>query len=97
MYADGPTRVLRFSDDKNMSSLEAQNVILDLAARLKQVRCCVQCAVCCVLYCAMLLGRTASHQAALASEEAALAGGTEGFRPCPFSLPLCVFHSSMCI
>jgi hypothetical protein len=51
VYADGPTRVLRFSDDKNMSSLEAQNVILDLAARLKQVRCCVQCAVCCTVQC----------------------------------------------
>lgn len=38
VFADGPTRVLRFSDDKNVSSLEAQNIILDLAARLKQVR-----------------------------------------------------------
>ena len=37
VFADGPTRVLRFSDDKNVSSLEAQNIILDLAARLKQV------------------------------------------------------------
>jgi hypothetical protein len=37
VYADGPTRVLRFSDDKNVSSLEAQNVVLDLAARLRQV------------------------------------------------------------
>lgn len=37
VYADGPTRVLRFSDDKNVSSLEAQDVVLDLAARLKQV------------------------------------------------------------
>lgn len=37
VYADGPTRVLRFSDDKNVSSLEQQNVVLDLAARLKQV------------------------------------------------------------
>ena len=37
-FADGPTRVLRFSDDKNVSSLEAQNVILDLAGRLKQAR-----------------------------------------------------------
>lgn len=38
VYADGPTRVLRFSDDRNVSSLEAQDVILDLAARLKQVQ-----------------------------------------------------------
>lgn len=37
VYADGPTRVLRLSDDKNLSSVEAQNVILDLAARVKQV------------------------------------------------------------
>jgi len=29
--------VLRFSDEKNISSLEQQNVVLDLAARLKQV------------------------------------------------------------
>ena len=39
VFADGPTRVLRFSDEKNVSSLEQQHVILDLAARLKQVRC----------------------------------------------------------
>eukprot|EP00887_Chlorella_sp_A99_P007742 scaffold20.g7742.t1 len=37
VYADGPTRVLRLSDDKNVSSVEAQHVILDLAARVKQV------------------------------------------------------------
>ena len=37
VYADGPTRVLRFSDDKNVSSAEAQDAVLDLAARLKQV------------------------------------------------------------
>ncbi len=37
VYADGPTRVLRFSDEKNVSSLEQQHFILDLAARLKQV------------------------------------------------------------
>ena len=37
VYADGPTRVLRFSDEKNISSLEQQHVVLDLAARLKQV------------------------------------------------------------
>jgi hypothetical protein len=37
VYADGPTRVLSFSDDKNVSSLEQQHAVLDLAARLKQV------------------------------------------------------------
>ena len=37
VYADGPTRVLRFSDEKNLSSLEQQHVTLDLAARLRQV------------------------------------------------------------
>lgn len=37
VFADGPTRVLRFSDEKNISSLEQQHVVLDLAARLKQV------------------------------------------------------------
>ena len=37
VYADGPTRVLRFSDEKNISSLEQQHVVLDLAARMKQV------------------------------------------------------------
>ncbi|KAL6785838.1 hypothetical protein ACKKBG_A00370 [Auxenochlorella protothecoides x Auxenochlorella symbiontica] len=37
VYADGPTRVLRFSDEKNTSSLEQYHVILDLTARLKQV------------------------------------------------------------
>lgn len=37
VYADGPTRVLRFSDEKNISSLEQQHVVLDLASRLKQV------------------------------------------------------------
>lgn len=37
VYADGPTRVLRFSDDRNLSSQEARNAIRDLAARLKQV------------------------------------------------------------
>jgi len=38
VYADGPTRVLRFSDDRNLRSQEARNQIRDLAARLKQVR-----------------------------------------------------------
>lgn len=37
VYADGPTRVLRFSDERAVSSLEHQHIILDLAARLKQV------------------------------------------------------------
>ena len=37
VYADGPTRVLRFSDDKNVSSSEHQHVVLDLAYRLKQI------------------------------------------------------------
>ena len=37
VYADGPTRVLRFSDERTVSSLEHQHIILDLAARLKQI------------------------------------------------------------
>lgn len=37
VYADGPTRVLRFSDEKNVSSTEHRHVVLDLAFRLKQV------------------------------------------------------------
>lgn len=37
VYADGPTRVLRFSDDKNVSSTEHKHVVLDLAFRLKQI------------------------------------------------------------
>jgi hypothetical protein len=37
VYADGPTRVLRFSDGKNLSSSEHQHVVLDLAFRLKQI------------------------------------------------------------
>lgn len=37
VFADGPTRVLRFSDDKNVSSTEHKHVVLDLAFRLKQV------------------------------------------------------------
>ena len=37
VYADGPTRVLQFSDVPNLGNLEADLSILDLAARLKQV------------------------------------------------------------
>lgn len=37
VYADGPTRVLRFADEKSTALLEAEQSILDLAARLKQV------------------------------------------------------------
>lgn len=37
VYADGPTRVLRFSDGNNVSSSEHQHVVLDLAFRLKQI------------------------------------------------------------
>jgi hypothetical protein len=37
VYADGPTRVLQFSDEKNVSSSEHKHVVLDLAFRLKQV------------------------------------------------------------
>lgn len=37
VYADGPTRVLRFSDEKNASSTEHRHVVLDLAFRLKQI------------------------------------------------------------
>lgn len=36
VYADGPTRVLRFADEKSTALLEDQQSILDLAARLKQ-------------------------------------------------------------
>ena len=39
VYADGPTRVLRFADEKSTALLEAEQSILDLAARLKQVCC----------------------------------------------------------
>lgn len=38
VYSDGPTRVLRFSDEPNITSSQAEQSILDLAARLKQVR-----------------------------------------------------------
>ena len=37
VYADGPTRVLRFSDDRNVLSSEHKHVVLDLAYRLKQI------------------------------------------------------------
>lgn len=36
VYADGPTRVLRFADEKSTALLEAEQSVLDLAARLKQ-------------------------------------------------------------
>ena len=38
VYSDGPTRVLRFSDEPNITSTQAEQSILDLAARLKQAR-----------------------------------------------------------
>ena len=38
VFADGPTRVLRFADVQNVGAEEAQQSILDLAARLKQVQ-----------------------------------------------------------
>ncbi|KAK9867091.1 hypothetical protein WJX84_006946 [Apatococcus fuscideae] len=37
VYADGPTRVLRFADQQSVASLEAQESVLDLKARLAQV------------------------------------------------------------
>lgn len=37
VYADGPTRVLCFSDEPTTHMVEAEQSILDLAARLKQV------------------------------------------------------------
>jgi hypothetical protein len=42
VYSDGPTRVLRLSDEPNVTSSEAEQSVLDLAARLKQVRCRVR-------------------------------------------------------
>lgn len=36
VYADGPTRVLRFADQQSVASLEAQESVLDLKARLAQ-------------------------------------------------------------
>ena len=38
VYADGPTRVLRFADEKSTALLEAEQSVLDLAARLRQAR-----------------------------------------------------------
>ena len=40
VYADGPTRVLRFADQQSVASLEAQESVLDLKARLAQVGSC---------------------------------------------------------
>ena len=37
VFADGPTRVLRFADAQNVGAEEAEQSVLDLAARLKQV------------------------------------------------------------
>lgn len=37
VYSDGPTRVLRLSDEPNITSTEAEQSVLDLAARLRQV------------------------------------------------------------
>ena len=37
VFADGPTRVLRFADAQNLGAEEAEQSVLDLAARLKQV------------------------------------------------------------
>ena len=37
VYADGPTRVLCFSDEPSAQLVEAEQSVLDLAARLKQV------------------------------------------------------------
>lgn len=37
VFADGPTRVLRFSDDPSTVNVDTEQSILDLAARLKQV------------------------------------------------------------
>ncbi len=36
VYSDGPTRVLRLSEEPNVSSSQAESSVLDLAARLKQ-------------------------------------------------------------
>ena len=38
VYADGPTRVLRFADQQSVATLEAQESVLDLKARLAQAR-----------------------------------------------------------
>jgi hypothetical protein len=37
VFADGPTRVLRFADVQDQGAEEAEQSILDLAARLRQV------------------------------------------------------------
>ena len=37
VYADGPTRVLRFADERSVAFLESEQSIIDLAARLNQV------------------------------------------------------------
>lgn len=37
VFADGPTRVLRFSDEPSTANVDTEQSILDLAARLKQV------------------------------------------------------------
>lgn len=37
VFADGPTRVLRFADVQDAGAEEAEQSILDLAARLRQV------------------------------------------------------------
>ena len=37
VYADGPTRVLRFADERSVAFLESEQSIVDLAARLSQV------------------------------------------------------------
>jgi len=38
VQADGPTRVLRLSDVRSRAEADSEQSILDLAARLKQVR-----------------------------------------------------------
>lgn len=38
VFADGPTRVLRFSDDPTTVNVDTEQSILDLAARLKQAK-----------------------------------------------------------
>ena len=43
VYADGPTRVLRFADERSVAFLESEQSIIDLAARLNQVCACVTC------------------------------------------------------
>ena len=43
VYADGPTRVLRFADERSVAFLESEQSIIDLAARLNQVCAGVVC------------------------------------------------------